>query len=186
VSLLEQQNVLARLLTDPGFREKFLSEPISRGDEFDLSEAEIEDILKLASGDLGLFAESLVWKRLREAEKLLPVTSRLAGNDFRTAFFEFAPTFSPRSIKKHYEDAIAFSQFIENRDGSEWVRDAARFERTRLAFFNERRILAFCRSQYHLGQSENMSGPDSVPARRKRTKIAVWLRSGKRIFHFFI
>jgi hypothetical protein len=186
VSLLEQQNVLARLLTDPDFRARFLADPDSVRREHGLKRSEIEDILAVASSDLDVFAESLVWKRLREAEKLLPITKRVSGDEFRKGFLEYAPTFNPRSIKKHYEDAVRFSQFLEGQNTSEPACDAARFERTRLIFFNEGKLFAYCRSRYDLEKKENSARPDHEVARRKRMAIAVWLRIGKRIFHFFI
>jgi hypothetical protein len=183
VSLLEQQNVLARLITDPGFRKQFLSNPDEACRRLDLTQKEIEDLLKVGETSLSVFAESLVWKRLREVEKLLPITRQMSGEKFRGLFFEFAPTFNPHGVKKHYEDAIRFGRFIEERDMSEPARDAARFERTRLTFFNENRAFAYCRSRYKLAKAFG-SGHDA--SRRKRTAIAVWLRLGKRVFHFVI
>jgi hypothetical protein len=183
VSLLEQQNTLARLLTDPGFRDQFLSEPDLAGRDLGLNESEVKELLEIAGRELGVFAESLVRKRLREVEKLLPITKRLAGDRFRKAFTEYAPTFNSQAIKRHFEDAVKFSTFIEEWDLSEQVRDAARFERTRLTFFNEGRVFGHCRSRYDL---EKLSGPSHEASRRRRTMIAVWLRVGKRIFHFVI
>jgi hypothetical protein len=183
VSLLEQQNTLARLLTDPLFRERFLAEPSPNGLSLGLSEAETEELVEIAQRDLAMFAESLVWKRLREAEKLLPLTRRVAGESFRTLFFEFAPTFNPQAIRKHYEDAVQFCRFLEGR-GDGPLGDAARFERTRLVFFNEVRPAAFCRLRYHLS---TLPGNNAAPMRRKRPAAAVWLRIGKkRVFHFVI
>lgn len=180
MSLLEQQKALARLLTDPGFREGFISQPEAAGQAVGLREQETDYLLKMADESLSAFADSLVWKRLREVEKLLPITRQLSGERFHRIFFEFAPTFNTQAVKKHCEDAIAFSRFIETRDLPESVRDVARFERTSLLFFNQNRRFAWCRSRYAM---RDISG--SV-TRLKRGSIAVWLRFGSRFFHFTV
>lgn len=183
MSLLEQQNALARLLTDPDFRTEFLSDPHATGRGLGLQENEIEEMLAVARSDLDVLAKALTFKRLREVEKLLPVTKRTAGDEFRRLFLEFAPTFNPKTVRKHYEDAVAFSRFIEARVGRRPARDAARFERTRICFFNENRAVAFCRNRYDL---EKISGSADDMPRLRRIGIAVWLRFGKRVFHFLI
>ena len=183
MSLLEQQNTLARLLTDTSFREDFLADPILNGAAIGLNESETNELVQMAELDLTGFADSLVWKRLREVEKILPLTSRIAGESFRTLFFEFAPTFNPRSIKKHFQDAVQFCRFIEERGGDDAIVDAARFERTRLVFLNREHLVAFCRFRYLFTQS----GDNAGPTRRGRTAVSVWLRLGKkRVFHFVI
>lgn len=178
MSLLEQQSALARLLTDPEFRQRFLAEPDRAGRELGLNEGESEDVASVA--ELESFADSLIWKRLREVEKILPITSQAAGDEFRLHFFRFAPAFNPQTVRKHYEDAIAFSRFIEAQDLPGPVRDAARLERTRAAFFAEGRILSCCLSRYDLA-----AGGEG-PKLRKRAAIAVWLRLGKGFRHFII
>jgi hypothetical protein len=184
VSLLEQQKTLARLLTDPLFRERFLADPNLNGQSLGLSKAETDELVRVADRDLPMFAESLVWKRLKEVEKLLPLTGRIAGEGFRRLFFEFAPTFNSQAIRKHKEDAVHFCRFIEERHRDGPLGDAARFERTRLTFFNEERRLAFCRSLYDLSTPAR----DNAGSTRKgRTAVAVWIRPGKkRVFHFVI
>ena len=184
MSLLEQQNTLARLLTDPSFTERFLADPNLSGRSLGLSEAETHELVEIAKRDLTMFSESLVWKRLREVEKLLPLTGRIARERFRTLFLEFAPTFNPQTIRKHYEDALQFCRFLEGHGGDDPIGDAARFERTRLTFFDQEHIFAFCRSRYDLTPR---SDEDAELSRRGRTAVAVWLRAGKkRVFHFVI
>lgn len=178
MSLLEQQNALARLVTDPDFLQHFLLDPDHARREFGLQDGEIYDLLKVAEDGLDTFADSLVWKRLREVEKLLPVTKQVAGDGFRKLFFQFAPSLNPQSVKKHYEDGVEFSRFVEKHD-SDAAGDTARFERTRLTFFVEIQSFAFCRSRYDL---EPITGAVS----RTRTKIAMWFRLGRRVFHFVI
>ena len=183
MSLLEQQNALARLLTDPELRERFGTEPDVVGGELELQADEIDDLLTVAASELVIFADSLVTKRFNEVSKLLPITSRVAGEQFRDLFLEFAPTYNPRSVKKHYEDAVAFSRFMEIKEIPEMVRDAARLERTRLMFFNGNGRFSCCRSRYNLN---GLSGSAVEASMRKLGFLTLWFRIGRRVFHFVI
>lgn len=169
MSLLEQQNLLAKLYTDPVFREAFYAHPGDVGRDFGLTADEIAEISVVAKGAVTQFSESLVWKRFREVEKMLPKTKNLLGDDFEPAFLSFAPSYNPQGIKKHYEDAVEFCRFLtEDHSFSESVRNSASFEGTRLAFFNENKKLAFSRQR-----------PGVM-------SFAVWMRIGRRVFHFTI
>lgn len=167
MSLLEQQHVLARLYTDPAFRKEFYARPSEIGRELGLSESEIEELSEAAREEVQRFSDSLVWKRLREVEKLIPSTRNLIGDHFEKAFFDFAPSYNPQSIKKHYEDAVKFCRSLQSKDHiSSIIKSTARFESTRLIFFNEGRTLAVCR------------------LRPGVLSFALWLRVGERVFHF--
>lgn len=180
MSLLEQQKFLASLYTNPSLRNRFILTPEITGREFGLNDNEINDLVAIAWDEIQFFSESLVWKRLREAEKMLPMTSRALEDGFEKAFFEFAPSYLPKNIKKHYEDAVEFCKFVENARGlSGCARNAAVFERTRLIFMNERRILSWCFLRRGLGNTE-------TGVRSKRSRLAIWLRAGKRVLHFTI
>ena len=181
MGLLEQQNVLARLYTDAKFEQDFRADPEKVGDENGLSSNEIADINSIASEELEFFSESLIWKRLREVEKMMPLTRKILGDDFRPAFLEFAPTFNPGGIKKHLEDAVEFCRFLENGDGSELAKDAAIFERTKLTFLNSNSIATFCRLKHDLRPKLKQDDPTNSV---KRTSFAVWFRLGGRVRHF--
>ncbi|HKP70898.1 MAG TPA: hypothetical protein VJV05_16535, partial [Pyrinomonadaceae bacterium] len=116
MSLLEQQHILARLYTDADFRHRFLKDPTKIGAESGLHANEIAEIASIAP-ELKFFSESLIAKRLNEAAKMLPVLRRLLAAKFHPAFVAFAPTFNPRSLKKHFEDAIEFCSFIDGDSG---------------------------------------------------------------------
>ena len=169
MSLREQQDVLVKLYTDPVFREAFYSHPEDIGRDFRLTADEIAEISVAARDGVKQFSESLVWKRLREVEKMLPKTRHLLSDDFEPAFLAFAPSYNPQGIKKHYEDAVEFCRFLtEDRSFSESARNAASFESTRLTFINENKKLAVCRQR-----------PGVM-------SFAVWMRIGRRVFHFTI
>lgn len=186
MALEQQQNLLAKLYTDAEFRRAFLSAPEKIGAENYLDAAEIGEIVEIMPEELEFFADSLFWKRLRETEKFLPLTKKLLGEDFTSFFREFAPTFNPRSIKKHLADALEFSRFLQTRPLSAEARTAARFERARLEFFGLEKRFVVCRLDFDVRRLFDLDAnrPGEAPAAKKR--IAVWLRIGGRTRHFLI
>lgn len=111
MSLLQQQNFLARLYTDEKLRRDFLSEPEKTGRENNLNECEIADLKAVLPDEMSFFADSLFWKRLREAERFLPLTKDFLGENFTKLSKIFSQNFNPQSIKKHLEDAFEFCGF---------------------------------------------------------------------------
>src|SRR5215212_4518525 len=137
MSLLDVQNLLARIFTDEDLRLQFLLEPEKIGIENNLSAAEIEQIKQILPEQINFFADSLVYKRLREVEKLLPLTRKILEKEFGKYFREFANQFQPQAIKKHLEDAIEFGGFLQSkRIEPVWAKDLAKLVRARLSFNN--------------------------------------------------
>ncbi len=173
MSLLEQQNLLARLYTDENFRQRFLSEPEKTGKEIGLSENEITEAAEIIPDELNFFADSLFWKRLREAEKFLPETKKVLGEDFTNLFREFSRNYIPQTVKKHLEDAVEFCDFLaQNQELSKQTRSIAKFEQSKLKFFGFEKCFVFCR----LKHESKIQG--------KQKSFAVWLRLNRKIFHF--
>lgn len=164
MSLQEQQNLLAKLYTTPELRDEFFARPHETGARFGMTEKESDDLALVVRDELEYFASSLIQKRLQEVEKLLPLTSRFAGGDFRSGFREFAATFVPNGVKKHLEDALAFCDFLAAR---EVVPEIARFERKKLAFAASDDRFACC-----------LTSVDPVTGERTRTRLAIWSRRG--------
>lgn len=184
MSLREQQNFLAKLYTDAEIRRAFLSEPAKIGRVYDLTAVEIDEIAAMMPEELEFFADSLVWKRLREAEKFLPLTRKVLGEDFTPLFCEFSQNFNPQTVKKHFEDALHYCGFLQTQKVSDLAKNTARFERAKLEFFGEEKRFAVCRLDFDVRE---IAGSDFAANDLKKTKkIAVWLRAGKRIRHFFI
>lgn len=188
MSLIEQQNFLARLYTDENLRKRFLSEPAKIGAENDLSEREIAEIAEIIPEELNFFADSLFWKRLREVEKFLPLTKKVFGADFEKHFRRFAQNYNPKSIKKHLEDATEFCAFLQKAEiYPVWKKDLSRFERARLIFNSNSQGFVFEKFDFDVWEilKEISNGvekmPDDFP---KRKTFAVWLRVGKRTKHF--
>ncbi len=173
MSLLEQQNFLARLYTDENLRRCFLSEPRRIGKENNLSEQEIAEIAEIVPVELNFFADSLFWKRLREAEKFLPQTKEVLQEIFSNLFREFSQNYNPQSVKKHLEDAYNFCEFLQKKlELPEQTKSIVKFERSKLEFFGYGKRFVFCRFY-----------KDS-PEPESRKSFAVWFRFNGKNHHF--
>lgn len=139
MSLKEEQDLLARLYTDPDFRERMLS-----GN--DSADPRTRDLASAAADEVKWFAESLVTKRLREVEKLLPlIRNEIGAKEFEAMFRAFAPSFNPSSVKKHLEDAVEFAQYLQaGRRVDSFTGILARFESARLRHIVFSKTLSVC------------------------------------------
>jgi hypothetical protein len=173
MSLLEQQNFLARLFTDKNLRQSFWENPSKIGKDNGLSELEISQLNEIVSKDLDFFAESLFHKRLQEVEKLLPLTKKFLDKDFSKVFRGFSQTFQPKSIKKHLEDAIEFCKYLQNVE-TQYVKDAAKFEQTKHEFFSRQKLVSLCLLKHNIFNL------------KKKITIAVWYRTGNQTRHFIL
>jgi hypothetical protein len=188
MSLLDVQNLLARIFTDEALRLRFLSEPEKIGIENNLSASEIEQIRQILPEQINFFADSLFYKRLHEVEKLLPLTRKALGTEFEKYFREFANQFLPQTIKKHLEDAVRFGEFLQTKEIKfAWAKDLARFEKARLSFNNsEKRFLPenFDFDIREIIREISREGAKTQRDFPRRKTYAVWLRIGKRVKYF--
>lgn len=181
MGLLEQQNLLARLYTDAQLRDGFLENPDPTAAQLGLNKEEAAAIIAILPDEVTFFSRSLVNKRLREVEKLLPLCRKILGEDFARLFEEFAHTHNLKSIRKHLEDAIGFADWLINREGvAPMVRDAARFESTRHRFVSSGRFFSYCLLAHDVRRDLNAKTPSS------RRTLVVWFRLGGRVFNYFI
>jgi hypothetical protein len=190
MSLLEQQKILARLYTDENLRERFFSEPEKTGAENNLTATEIEGIKSILPAEIRFFADSLFYKRLREVEKLLPLTRQVLSSDFETHFRRFASEFLPDSIKKHLDDAIKFCAFLrlQNLEPLCLV-DLIRFEQAKLKFIGYQKQFVGRRFQFDVREileevSRKGRKTQSFSQIGKRRTVAVWFRLGNKSRHF--
>lgn len=169
MSLLEQQNFLARIYTDENLRREFLFAPEKIGAQNNLNEKEISEIVEIFPDEINVFAESLIWKRLREVEKLLPLTRKHLPEDFINLFHRFAPTFNSQSTKKHLEDALRFGAFLQNeKTVSAVAKNAAIYECAKLEFYALDKNLVVRFFDF-----------DAQTAQPKK-HLKIWLRIGKK------
>lgn len=177
MSLQKQQDFLARLFIDEGLRQNFLSASEKIGAENGLNFLEIEDLKAVLPEEITFFAETLFWKRLRETEKVLPLTKDFLKDEFVQLFRDFAQNFNPQTVKKHLEDATEFCRFLQSADVSEIAKNIAKFEQTKIEFFGYGKHFAVCLLNYDIAEIARKS------AKMKR-KIYFWLRFGNKIKHF--
>ena len=183
MGLLEQQNILARLYTDGPFRESFFADPSRVGREGRLSVREISETHEIRD-EVAIFADALLWKRLREVEKLLPLTKAAAENDFQPKFRKFASTYNPKSTRTHLDDAVAFcGTFRKDPTAGDVLRDAAAYEAAKMRFFAFERRLTYCFIKYDFRAFP--WHPENLPVRTRR-RIAIWLRWRGRPRHFIL
>jgi len=143
--LKAQQDLLARLYTDLEFQKKFLADPAGHAELFGLSASDAESLAKSAADEVRWFAESLVNKRFREVVKMLPLAQREIGaNAFEEAFRQFAAEFAPSSVKKHLEDALAFSDQLLRGDLDPTTKSLIRFESRRLLHNSYGKTVSAC------------------------------------------
>ena len=186
MSLQKQQNFLAKLYTNAELRRAFSFDSEQIGTQHDLNKSEIAEIAEIMPEELNFFAESLFWKRLREVEKFLPITQRILGEGFTNLFRQFAKNFNPQTVKKHLEDSTEFCKFLQIQNVSEIAKNAAKFEQSKLEFFGYGKRFVFCKLDFDVRkislQANDLQNED-LP---RKTKIAVWVRAGKREKYFFV
>lgn len=173
MSLLEQQNFLARLFTDESLRHSFFENPEKIGKENDLNETEISEFKDFIAKDLNFFADSLFHKRLHEVEKMLPLTKQALDKDFAKLFRQFSQTFNSSTVKKHLADSIGFCKYLQQFENS-LAKDTAKFEQTKHEFFNQEKLFSICFLHH------------DVFSQKSSFKIPVWFRIGNRIRHFIL
>jgi hypothetical protein len=188
MSLVDVQNLLARIFTDEDLRLRFLREPEKTGAENNLNEAEIEQIKQILPEQINFFARSLFHKRLHEVEKLLPLTRKVLEKDFEKYFREFANQFLPQTIKKHLEDAVGFGEYLRSKEIKPfWAKDLAKFEASRLSFNNSEKRFSLKQFDFDIREilkEISRAGANSQSDFPKRKTFAVWIRIGGRTKHF--
>ncbi len=189
MSLLEQQNFLARVFTEENLRLEFLSNPEEIGSANGLDENDICQLKEILPSQLNLFGDSLYFKRLGEVRKLLPLSNKALDKEFTNLFREFARDFLPKTTKKHLEDALEFADFLSKRELSEvWIKDVARFEQARLDFNANGKRFVLRKFDFDireiLAEFSNRNQETDVNF-GKRTTFSVWFRFGGKTRQYF-
>jgi hypothetical protein len=181
MGLIEYQTALARLYTDNTLRERFRGDPAAVGPELNLTAEETLLAASLPENQVRCFAVSLVNKRCREVEKLLPLTSLALCECFFSLFSRYACCPIPEGVHKHFGDAVAFASFLQAREEVDlWVRDLARYESARLEVAmpgnSPSRVLlrSFRYSVSHAARLFRESA--SLNGLPKRWTLGVWIR----------
>jgi hypothetical protein len=183
---MRTQEILARLYTEAGLRERFFADPRSVAKELRLTEAELQLLMRLPAAQVDFFARSLTHKRAREVSKLLPVTAQVLGKSFDAIFFRFAETYQPCGIKKHFDDALTFARFLRQRVRERaltppWIGDLACYEAASLEATHSTRRFVWRFFRYAVAPLVTLATIRySVPSVLPQPCIAIWFRPGRR------
>lgn len=129
MGLKEVQETLATLYTNSSLRAEFAANPQAVGAKLGLSSKDIAQLAPLAAKQLENFANSLKAKRLNEVSKQLTLSEQALGKQFAELFLVFADTYLPHGIKKHYHDAQAFAQYLQQVPTlTPWLKDLVCYE----------------------------------------------------------
>ncbi len=186
MGLAETQRLLARLYTNGVLRERFFADPLKVGEELGLNPDDAHEMARLSARDVNLFASSLRNKRLREVCELLPLTHRVLGSRIAGLFRQHSDIYTPRGVKKHRDDAIAFATHLEkiaSQDGSipGWVAELIRYEKAWLKAADPGCRIIIRWFRYAVGDlvRRGALGDDpSVPL--KQPSLALWFRLSRR------
>lgn len=171
MSLKTQQDFSARLFTDEELCRDFLIAPETVGLKNGLDKEDIDVLKDILPRQLKMFADSLVWKRLHEVGKLLPLTLKALEKNFAEEFRKFSKNFNPKSVKKHHEDAVNFAAYlIKNRSFEKNVIEIIKFEKIKLEFFVFRKRICWGFFSHDLYTKEE----------QRFGKLRLWLRIGQR------
>ena len=208
MGLAEFQKILAHLFVDPSLRSRVLQNEPNLATEWNLTDAEWNQLRSIASRDLELFADTLRSKRLDDASKILRLTAqRLGPHPFRTLCLPLlTPGLPPR---RHHDDARTIANQLrqlaaQNQLNPPWLADLAHYE----ASYNESRRLPFGllvrRFHHPIRQTIQLAlqpqpnpnhnpssnpnpnpNPNPSPTLQPRPTLAIWLRlaSHRWLFH---
>lgn len=112
MSLEQQQAVLARLLTDTAFRQRWLQNPSELDPSTGLSPDEQHLLSSLPAELLTYQAQALLNKRRHELHKLLPLTFRGLGEKALALHTLFAETYLPQGLTPHRTEALHFTHWL--------------------------------------------------------------------------
>lgn len=180
MSLVNLQQVLARIYTNSKLRDDFLTNPDVVGNSLGLNCQEIQQLSQLSSQQVNLFASSLKRKRLGEIRKLLPLTNKILKKEFDRLFFSFAETYLPTGSRKHLLDSIAFGNFIKQNLTTEknqlWLVDIWSYETIRLNMLLGKKQLIWSRFNYQIEALIAKVEHDCLSVPNPQPTIGIWFK----------
>lgn len=181
MGLAAVERALARLLTDDVLRARFLADPVGTCGGLGLEGSDVEQVARLASARLRLAGQSLLYKRLQDARKLLPATAASLGPRFDALFLDHARLHPMRPGETVHDDVERFArQLLESmrREGTERrTRETAEYEACWLQASHPRRTLIVRRFAYPVNALVGTycgGGAAQLPS--LRGTVAIWLR----------
>lgn len=180
MELALQQKLVARLVTDRAFREKFFAEPARVAASEGLAGA-AESLAQIHQEQVRQFARVLRRRRLAMVGVQLPLTRKALGARFADLFRNYATTPPPGTHP--FEDALGFASHLEahaTAQGLEpqWALSLLRYETAKLeAGWLGRRLLVRC-FPHAVKQLATLLAAGEVPAGSyQRFSPALWWRA---------
>jgi hypothetical protein len=146
-------DALARLLSESDLRNRFAVDRDSVATELGLNESDAKLLLELDLEKLKRQAEGLLSKRRSEVVDFIPSTwKRLQSTAQQKLFDEYASQSSwPESHRRHLLDAVAFCQFLLEKDPTVVVRSEYRW----LKFVSESKKLSIALVSDFVSNNQN-------------------------------
>ena len=149
------QQILARLVTEPDLRDRFLDDPAKAAATERWDTEMVRAISTISTSGLRHYGDALLNKRAREAGRCLPLTCRAPGySRFHELFRAYAAGTTTHGPKRHRDDAIAFAGALLRgpSDASKappWVTDLAAYEAASLRCAGAMRCVLILRLGYN-------------------------------------
>ena len=183
MSLLDIEQILARLSSDETLRERFVSNPLALGRELGLTAADSRQLRREAAARFDSFAKSARERRFVEIGKLLPLSHRVLGNRFDAHFNRYVSTHGQGGIERLFGDALDFADYLERklreeRVGSGWTLELLRYERARVKAADPNRRLVVAVFRHDISRLvRSVARREERPSVVKRATVAAWWRS---------
>lgn len=184
MDLQTYQIFLAKLYTDPAFREQFWAEPQALAQANGIDSETAEKIRQLPY--FQFFSQSLIHKRLHIVRQFMPLSWEVLGEKkYNLLFEEFAPTFQTSETQPYQLEAWAFSQFVLKKNNQQSFlsllqKEILRFEQAvrRLRFEHKRNFIfykIFAYPVHHFWQKKQALQPQKTVWIFIRIFGKVWL-----------
>jgi hypothetical protein len=183
LSLLDLQRILARIVTEPDLRDRFLADPQAVAASQAWTTEPACALATVPPDRLRHYGEGLIRRRCREATRCLPLTLKVLGRArFRTLFHQYGRASTTRGPARHRDDAIAFADRLRS-EGSfvpaspVWLADLVAYEAASLRAGDPKRWLVLLRlghSPHDLATAAlSQNAAATLP---RRVSLVAWIR----------
>lgn len=172
MSIKEYQTILAKLYTDPYFRNIF----------FESEEYNSHPLKALKRDEVDFFAQGLINKRLGVVKGLMPLSYHFLGSQFNDLFQSYSKkNITNGGVQKHYLDAITFSYFLNEQKSLPfiWLKDLIRYEGMKIESFLINNRFVTKRFNYPVHKlTTDLKANERIT---KRTTVLIFVRFKKKV-----
>jgi hypothetical protein len=182
------RSTLWRLYTDTAFRKEFIFDKHLFYHTYDIPIETIDFLENISIDELMLFADTVLKKRMKKVQQLLPCTFTLIGKDIQYLFFKFCDYHTFSGIRRHQDDAVRFvgyllkqKEFLSPSEDKLYIRAMMLFEQHQL--MNQ----VFCEPSLE-NNPQIEKAPAKLPVRNAKQKKPIqqfsvvedWLKQDRR------